>query len=482
MVFVMNARPWKSAAYACAIWTCLLGHAAAEEEAPAIPGELAGDRGSLVGAVAWRKTGSPFQGALGAWVLGNRVCIDIKKTLLLLDAATGEEKAKIETGSGLRGGCYPAGRPDRMLVCNGDELREVELEGGKVIRRTLFPIDPRLAPIPFEEDLIVVRGYEGKELVRIDRSGRAAWTVGLPGCVSSDPIRHDALLIVQTDGETTAGVDLREGKILWSVPTDARGYGVASANDGARILEAEMYLSPEKREGCVDLVGAFGMGRRPPWEVLKGVAMPSIVDNKMIVATNLGFAAREISDRFLEASRDGGEPFECCCGRLSASVGRVGGVLLSARVAPASSARDNLISLAWTLHYDGPLESVTILELGLARPTSGQTAVTLVAEGKNGKACSISLRSPAAAGVRSAPAEAFLRILRNGEANGSLELDLADVKASFRKAWPGLFESVPPPLALQLIHKPSDRGEDRGLNAWTGTLQSQVIRISLGRW
>ena len=193
-----------------------------------------------------------------AWAVGGRVAVLQADTseVSLIDPAngkrTGQVNLDLKTKQGLW--CTPAPEADTMIVSGGDKIHLVDLKTAEIRRTTEYDFDRRLAPVPVGTDYVVVKGGRGKELVRITSEGEPRWTCRLPGYVQTHPAVGGSIVLVQTrqgsyGGQTSTGVDLETGKILWSDRINSYGYGAVFNDDATRVVEAGMWLSPENKTG-----------------------------------------------------------------------------------------------------------------------------------------------------------------------------------------------------------------------------------------
>jgi hypothetical protein len=152
---------------------------------------------------------------------------------------------------------------------------------------------------------------------------------------------------------------------------------------------------------------------------------------------------------------------------------RVNGALLSSKV----KATSETTTLTWTLDYDGPRSPLTILRPSLEDATGGQTEVIVYAEGKNGWAHSRELRSPTQPGKYMSRKDWFVTVEKDKQISGTITISIPEARDFFREQWPDQFDGTIAKLHVQLIHKPTDRGEAHGFDAWTGELHSRVLEV-----
>jgi len=152
---------------------------------------------------------------------------------------------------------------------------------------------------------------------------------------------------------------------------------------------------------------------------------------------------------------------------------RVIGVLMTASI----SATSQTMKLTWALDYDGPRPPLTILKPSLENGSHGQTVVLVYAEGKYGGAFEQRLISPSAAGKYWSRKKWFATIKKGERASGEITISVPKARDYFRRHWPRHFDGTTPKLHVQLVHKPWDRGEQHGFDAWTGELHSKVLEV-----
>src|SRR5262245_30017542 len=142
---------------------------------------------------------------------------------------------------------------------------------------------------------------------------------------------------------------------------------------------------------------------------------------------------------------------------------RVNGALLDARTVSAGA----VLRVSWSLDYDGPRQPLTILEPSLTNYTVGQTELLIYALGHDGQRYYVAFASPSPPCYYFSPREHYVLVGKGASATGEVSVRAADIRAKFARQYPGKFGDRPPPMAWQLIHKPHQRGEAFGLDAWT---------------
>lgn len=194
----------------------------------------------------------------GGWRVGGAIVLLGARTRALpaLDASTGRELSEPKYGPYLSCDAWftPGRRPGEMLLSDAKEILLVGTADGEVRQTTAYKLDYRIAPVPLDDGYLVVKGYRGSHLVRIDREGNEIWDCQLPGYVMLHPAVFGAFAVVQTrggsyGGQATSGIDLNTGERLWSETVDAYGSGAAFGDDAMYVVEADKWLSPKATEG-----------------------------------------------------------------------------------------------------------------------------------------------------------------------------------------------------------------------------------------
>jgi len=211
--------------------------------------------------LAWRRSEHRITHRnLHLWNFGETVVIQTKEHLAFLNAKTGDPISALPLSSRRhKEGWVSRGPSARtVFVLGTSQIREVEIATGKVVKTWDGDFDYRIEPIPFEGGVVVVQGYRGRTLVRLDAQGEQVWTAAFPP-------RHYVLvhmaafgdtLIVQSrgpsyGGQATSGFDLKTGKRLWNDMVDAYGCGVAFSGNGSFMVEGDSWLSGGATEGWV---------------------------------------------------------------------------------------------------------------------------------------------------------------------------------------------------------------------------------------
>ena len=161
---------------------------------------------------------------------------------------------------------------------------------------------------------------------------------------------------------------------------------------------------------------------------------------------------------------------------------RTNGAMLVA-TASASETDADRIEIQWSLDYDGPRPPLTILRPSLELATCSQTQVIVYARPAGGRPHEMILSSPLQHGKYWAPQGWFVTVEKGKTTTGVIPIRVSEIKAFFLKNWPDRFrESPPPEVRIQLVHRPTDRGGQYNLDAWTGELYSAVILVELKKW
>lgn len=139
----------------------------------------------------------------------------------------------------------------------------------------------------------------------------------------------------------------------------------------------------------------------------------------------------------------------------------------------------------WQITYTGKRWPLVILEPSVGRETYRQTRLSLIAQGKSGKAYEFVWTGiPRAVVEERAPREWFLEIPKEkGKAEGDLAVELKWAKNAFLKYYPVEFDkNNAPAMYIRLFHRPGDRGLDWDLDAWTGPLMGPVTKVTAKGW
>ncbi|HYT93430.1 MAG TPA: hypothetical protein VEL76_32230 [Gemmataceae bacterium] len=158
---------------------------------------------------------------------------------------------------------------------------------------------------------------------------------------------------------------------------------------------------------------------------------------------------------------------------------RVNGV----KLAVAAATKGDEILLHWSLDYTGPRQPLHILKPSLTEfAAAGQTTVLffLIQDGKD---YVVSYAAQSAfphlwIGNRT-PKEAYLAVERGKAGKGSLSASAGELWRAAKERFPGKFKEFPAALYVQLRYSPTDRGEEHALDAWTGSLQTELVPVPL---
>lgn len=152
----------------------------------------------------------------------------------------------------------------------------------------------------------------------------------------------------------------------------------------------------------------------------------------------------------------------------------------------------DVIVIAWRLSYDGPRQPLIIVEPTVAKKTNAATRVTFYAvpEGKKaGWACDFvsgfqEVRlapplDPTGAKDGTLAKEVFIEVEYGKQAKGEIAIPASQLRKQLaqRRADRFFDPKVPPQLFVEVRHAPTDRGEKHSLDAWTGTLRSDLIAV-----
>lgn len=161
--------------------------------------------------------------------------------------------------------------------------------------------------------------------------------------------------------------------------------------------------------------------------------------------------------------------------------GRKNGVLLQAK-AEVKKEGAVVLLIHWSIDYAGPRFPLHILEPSLNVGSYNQTYLLFFPVDDKGISHPVAIHPGVHDGPSMASKEAFLSVKRGEVARGTIELPLTTVKNAVRLKHPEVFSKFAPlQLYVQLRHTPYERGDTWGLDAWTGKLQSELLRIPLER-
>jgi hypothetical protein len=151
--------------------------------------------------------------------------------------------------------------------------------------------------------------------------------------------------------------------------------------------------------------------------------------------------------------------------------------------------KERSILVQWTLDYDGPRPPLIILRPEFPSDSLGCTYFSVFIPGLAEKPVAVRLEQDRGAEMfLGFPKERFISAQEGQTCSDSIVLPISRVKAALEKASPQFDKDNPPDqLYLQLHHNPRLRTNLRapqpdGLDAWTGDLSSNVVRIKLSKW
>lgn len=187
------------------------------------------------------------------------------------------------------------------------------------------------------------------------------------------------------------------------------------------------------------------------------------------------------------------------------------GVKLAIKVKTVSKKDTTDIEVGWTLSYSGPRSPLIIVKPTFLLPT-GQTKVTFFAFAKGKEyGFPFTMMSPQEVLLPSGrflltpyleekvlpihpelsaykpmlrTKDWFISIPKGKSVQGKLVISGKEFKKHLMRLYPGEFDSkTPPRLFLELTHDAKDRGEDYGLDAWTGELVLPCNKVpELSQW
>jgi hypothetical protein len=165
---------------------------------------------------------------------------------------------------------------------------------------------------------------------------------------------------------------------------------------------------------------------------------------------------------------------------------RVNGVQLKLAAEVRESKRGTIpgdtheILLHWTIDYNGPRPPLTILRPSLDAPIGAQCGVIFYPVAPDGKEYPVPFLAPVSDTPVDLQKEDFLRLKPGEVGRGTLIINALTLRAITHDRWPKQFaKGGAKPLYVQLRHAPMERGEGYGLDAWTGSLQSDWVSVPL---
>jgi hypothetical protein len=159
---------------------------------------------------------------------------------------------------------------------------------------------------------------------------------------------------------------------------------------------------------------------------------------------------------------------------------RRNGVLMTAK-AEVKDGKEQKLLVHWTLDYDGPRWPLIIVKPSLSIGYRGITSILFYAFGKDKEVRVFSVQAMEWSEVPFNFKSDYVTAEKGKPAQGILEVPIKQIKEEARRKYPGdwqPFESAS--LYLRLSHNPGKRGEEYGLDAWTGYLSTQLVPIATG--
>jgi outer membrane protein assembly factor BamB len=204
-------------------------------------------------AVAWKVPSEEPIDVRHAWRSGKTICFQNSSSdaIYIVNARTGEIHDAVILEKSRRGDAEwvtSTKKEGEILVASRNGILLADTRSGEFREILRCPVDPRIAPVMFHADFIILKGYRSSELARIDRAGKSVWNCQLPGYVMSHPAVYGPTMVVQIckssyGGQATLAVNLNTGKQLWCETTNANGWGAAFGNDAIFVVEADQWLS-----------------------------------------------------------------------------------------------------------------------------------------------------------------------------------------------------------------------------------------------
>lgn len=174
---------------------------------------------------------------------------------------------------------------------------------------------------------------------------------------------------------------------------------------------------------------------------------------------------------------------------------RKNGVLLTAKAEIKPDPKGNQVLLHWSLDYDGPRQPLIVLKPALEGPGANQTYVVFYLVHGDGKAYPV----PVQGSVPSFPIFVgkphFIEVKKGEVGQGTITVtNSLVIETLAREKWPEKFQTFAPcRVFVQLRHQPALRGElvlrrlfdpdepveHVDLDAWTGSLQTELIELSV---
>lgn len=181
-----------------------------------------------------------------------------------------------------------------------------------------------------------------------------------------------------------------------------------------------------------------------------------------------------------EANPKPKDPFEEHLALLKEVSQRTNGVLLTA----TAEIKDDSIEIKWTLDYDGPRPPLIIQKPMYPGNARAATSIRIVARGVKPRVLSVQFVARRGGPGFPPPLtkDDYTTVEKGKTATGKTSLPVADVKARFIKDFPEHSGETPPKeVFVQLLHLPTERGEQFDYDAWTGGLYSLPVRLSMAK-
>jgi len=154
---------------------------------------------------------------------------------------------------------------------------------------------------------------------------------------------------------------------------------------------------------------------------------------------------------------------------------KTNGIRMECKVSLKDGDVGSIVTVAWTLTYDGPRPPVAVLKPELRNP-GGQTTLTFYAQAKDKRFYALEFAGQAHHSVQRSGKESFVVLQRGGKATGTTEIPLFSILKRFEHI--EAFGKRPNPEILLVVeHRPHDRGEEAMLDAWTGRICSRVLFV-----
>jgi len=143
------------------------------------------------------------------------------------------------------------------------------------------------------------------------------------------------------------------------------------------------------------------------------------------------------------------------------------------------------VILEWSIKYDGPRPPLVILKPALER--SGQpdeTQITFFAVGKDGEFYAKTFSNPVSFSMWQPDKKDFINVEKNNTFSDKIVVPLDDIRDGFCLAAPENFNVLDSPsiIYVKMYLKTFARGEDLGLDAWTGGYETNLTSFKLTSW